>query len=223
MTLDAVIFDLDDTLIDWWGSLDRCLRSIADDALVDSLQDFCRRELWQTDPTGSFVWHRNTWALHSQRTDVWPRALPSWDAGERELVMRRFDEELWVGFFHDTVPTLDVLVDSHRLAVMSNNHLLPAEVERLRLNDWFEACVCPPIEQRKPDPAAFRLVLDALGIGPNRAVYVGDSVKADVLGARAAGLIPVWLDHWGDEWVDRPTGVHRIATLGELPPLLDEL
>lgn len=220
MAPDAVIFDLDDTLIDWWGSLDRCLRAVADDELVDSLQAFCRRELWQTDPSGSFVWHRNTWALHSHRFDVWPRALPDWDATERELVMKRFDEELWVGFFHDTVPTLDALVDTHRLAVLSNNHLLPAEVERLRLRDWFEVCVCPPTEQLKPNAAAFELVLDALGIGPDQAVYVGDSVKADVLGARSAGMIPVWLDHWGDGWADRPADVYRIDTLGDLPALL---
>lgn len=46
----------------------------------------------------------------------------------------------------------------------------------------------------KPDPAIFRPALDALGVAPDRAVYVGDSLRFDVGGARAAGLHPVHLD-----------------------------
>ena len=46
----------------------------------------------------------------------------------------------------------------------------------------------------KPDPAIFAFALDALGIGPEQAVYLGDSVHFDVRGARAAGLRPVHVD-----------------------------
>lgn len=40
----------------------------------------------------------------------------------------------------------------------------------------------------KPDPRIFRLACKALGVAPRDALHVGDSLKADVLGARAAGL-----------------------------------
>jgi hypothetical protein len=39
----------------------------------------------------------------------------------------------------------------------------------------------------KPDPAIFRAALDALGVDPGEALYVGDLYEVDVLGARAAG------------------------------------
>jgi putative hydrolase of the HAD superfamily len=45
----------------------------------------------------------------------------------------------------------------------------------------------------KPDPAIFAFALDAVGVPPERCVYVGDSVHFDVHGARAAGIPGVHL------------------------------
>ena len=46
----------------------------------------------------------------------------------------------------------------------------------------------------KPDPAIFRIALDALSVGAGEAVMVGDSWTADVLGAHAAGIRAVWFN-----------------------------
>lgn len=47
---------------------------------------------------------------------------------------------------------------------------------------------------RKPDPRIFTPALVALGVPASRALYVGDTVHADVIGARAAGMAVVQLD-----------------------------
>jgi putative hydrolase of the HAD superfamily len=49
----------------------------------------------------------------------------------------------------------------------------------------------------KPDPRIFEVALTELGVGPENAVYVGDTVHFDVVGARAAGLAPVHVDPYG--------------------------
>jgi putative hydrolase of the HAD superfamily len=46
----------------------------------------------------------------------------------------------------------------------------------------------------KPDPAIFHLALDAIGVPPERCLYVGDTVYFDVNGARAAGIQPLHID-----------------------------
>jgi putative hydrolase of the HAD superfamily len=46
----------------------------------------------------------------------------------------------------------------------------------------------------KPDPSIFRPALDALDQPPDRVLYVGDTVHADVMGATAAGMQVVQLD-----------------------------
>jgi putative hydrolase of the HAD superfamily len=49
----------------------------------------------------------------------------------------------------------------------------------------------------KPDPRIFTPALVALGVDPARALYVGDTVHADVHGARAAGMPVMQLDPYG--------------------------
>jgi len=65
----------------------------------------------------------------------------------------------------------------------------------------------------KPDAGIFTPALEALAVAPDRAVFVGDSLRYDVAGARAAGLHPVHLDPYG---LALPDGVDRVRTLGEL-------
>jgi putative hydrolase of the HAD superfamily len=49
----------------------------------------------------------------------------------------------------------------------------------------------------KPDPGIWTFALEVLGVAPDRAVHVGDSVHYDVTGARAAGLTPLHFDPYG--------------------------
>lgn len=70
----------------------------------------------------------------------------------------------------------------------------------------------------KPDPAIFHLALERLGgIDPQRAVHVGDSVVADVHGARGAGLHALHYDP--SRLCDDPSHEHLHA-LTDLPALL---
>jgi len=55
---------------------------------------------------------------------------------------------------------------------------------------------------RKPAPAAYRLVLDRLGVAPDQAVFVDDQ-PANAAGAADAGMAAVWFD------VTRPDDSYR--------------
>ena len=67
----------------------------------------------------------------------------------------------------------------------------------------------------KPDPAIFRIALDALGVPADRSVlHVGDSLRYDVVGALAAGLQPVHLDPYG--FCPAPDGHLHVRNLAEL-------
>ena len=67
----------------------------------------------------------------------------------------------------------------------------------------------------KPDPAIFRIALDALGVPADRSVlHVGDSLRYDVAGAQAAGLQPVHMDPYG--FCPAPDGHPHVRSLAEL-------
>jgi len=71
----------------------------------------------------------------------------------------------------------------------------------------------------KPDPAIFRIALDALGVPATGTVlHVGDSLRYDVAGALAAGLQPVHLDPPG--FCPAPDRHPHVRTLAELARIL---
>jgi len=71
----------------------------------------------------------------------------------------------------------------------------------------------------KPAAEIFRHALEPLGVAPEDAVYVGDTVRYDVRGARAAGLRPVHFDPF-DLCADRLDHTH-VRRLMDLEALLD--
>jgi putative hydrolase of the HAD superfamily len=65
----------------------------------------------------------------------------------------------------------------------------------------------------KPDPAIFHHTLDLIGVDPSDAVHIGDSVRFDVEGARAAGVHALHFDPYE---VCDDTGHDHIKGLDEL-------
>jgi putative hydrolase of the HAD superfamily len=76
-----------------------------------------------------------------------------------------------------------------KLAVVSNfDSRLPGLLEGLELAALVDTVVVSSSAgAAKPDPAPFRLALEALGVEPQEAWHVGDS-EEDAAGAAAAGL-----------------------------------
>jgi putative hydrolase of the HAD superfamily len=76
-----------------------------------------------------------------------------------------------------------------RLGVVANwDCALPEHLARAGLAGWFDTVVTSArAGAAKPDPAIFELALRELGVGPERALHVGDE-PLDEEGARAAGL-----------------------------------
>lgn len=103
---------------------------------------------------------------------------------------------LWVRPVPGTRQMLERLRDAGlRLAVISNADGRVARfLERAGLADLFELILdSGELGVEKPDPRIFRLALDRLGLEPDEAVFVGDTWEVDVLGARAAGIRPIYL------------------------------
>jgi putative hydrolase of the HAD superfamily len=69
------------------------------------------------------------------------------------------------------------------------------------------------IEVAKPDPAIFRHALEALGVPPHEAAFVGDAPLNDISGAQAAGIFAVQV---GDRSRDGVAPDARIDSLTEL-------
>jgi putative hydrolase of the HAD superfamily len=91
-----------------------------------------------------------------------------------------------------------------RLALVSNTEHghVEATLSRERVcqvGPGAGVTLCAAIDSRrvgvaKPDPAIFELALERAGAQRSRTVHVGDSLRPDVEGARAAGITPIHYD-----------------------------
>ena len=82
-----------------------------------------------------------------------------------------------------------------RLGVVSNSDGRVEEALRAAgLREYFDVVIDSAlVGVEKPDVRIFQAALDALGVAPEEALYVGDLYEVDVLGARAAGMQAVLL------------------------------
>ena len=81
---------------------------------------------------------------------------------------------------------------------------------------------------KKPAPAFFQKIIDELQLAAGAIAYVGDRLDNDILPARNAGMITVFIRRgpWGFLHARRPEMAQahlRIENLGELPDALDRL
>lgn len=92
---------------------------------------------------------------------------------------------------------LEIVRQHASIAIVSNN-MLQEQKEKLefcQLAGYVDVLVVSEeAGVSKPDPAIFRIALDALAVRPEDAVMVGDSWAADVVGARGAGIRAVWFN-----------------------------
>lgn len=220
--IEAVLWDVDDTIFDFTGS-ERA-------GLVRHFE----AEGLPSDQAAVDRWHRIA-ELELRRLAA---GLVTYE-GQRRTRVRRFtgrrlsdtEADAWYGryealfeaawsAFPDAAPTLDAV--PCRQGILSNSSTVHQErrLTALGLRHHFEVLLCSDrLGCAKPDPAAFLAACAALDLPPARVAYVGDKLDVDARGARDAGLYAVWLDR-ADTAGAPPTGVDRISTLTELPAVL---
>jgi HAD superfamily hydrolase (TIGR01549 family) len=85
-----------------------------------------------------------------------------------------------------------------RMGVVSNHHdyeSLKAHLEESGIDSYFEVVLASEKEGvRKPNAVIFERSLRAIGVEKENAIFVGDSPRHDIVGARRAGLGTVLID-----------------------------
>ncbi|MDE6485565.1 MAG: HAD family hydrolase [Duncaniella sp.] len=120
-------------------------------------------------------------------------------------------------------PVLEALKDKYPLVLVSNFYgNVEAVLKDFDLRKYFDDIIeSAVVGVRKPDPAIFRLGVDALGLNPDEVLVVGDSLKKDICPAESIGCHVAWIK--GKGWTaDEDAAVHpsQIASLAELLDLI---
>lgn len=214
----AVCFDLDDTLLDHRGAARAGVRRFLGDLGVE-VTDSVLGAWFRAEDTQYERWRSGAISFPEQRRErlriVLPPLgvrLPADDAGLDAL----FDDYL-AGYRHawrvfpDVAPLLRTLRErGYRIGLLTNGSEAQQleKLARTGLEAAFDAvCISEQIGVQKPDPRAFTLLAERLGVDPQACVFVGDDLEKDVQGARRAGMRAVLVDRADSGVLDLSTVV----------------
>ena len=192
--LEAILFDLDGTLVDYvdtdirsllWLHSHLGLRIPFDrflDTAVEEIMNF--HELVDTEKIDPLSMHeyrlKNTFNRHNIK----------WDDLFIELYRKKLIE-LCIPF-RGVAKLLSCIKKKVKTGIVSNAYDGTEQRARIRnagIEDLFDFIVIAgDIGIYKPDPAIFSYALSYLNVSPDHALYIGDSVAYDIVGAKSAGM-----------------------------------
>ncbi|UPV75064.1 HAD family hydrolase [Halorussus limi] len=216
---DAVLFDLDGTLVEYERSPGRLLDVAFESAGVDSffeVGEYFDRFDDHLAPGVSIAEGRsNCFAEIAADRGYEP------ERGRRVAEAFRSERDhSRVELLPGATEALDALAADHALGVVTNGppEMQTAKLESAGLAGHFEAVVFAGHDAAaKPDPEPFEVALAELGVESGRAVHVGNSLSSDVAGAHAAGLRSVWVPAEGEGTADPdPEPHHSLSSLDSL-------
>ncbi len=241
----AVLFDFDDTLIDWsgrtktWEEISRVsignIHAYLTDAGhtlpdADTCHQIYHNLLKQSWQRANETWESVRFATVLRQTFTNIGLDP--DQIDLEAVMRVYDWQPMPGAvpYNDAAAVLTRLKqDGYKIGLITNA-MLPMwmrdiELRHYQLLDYFDVRLTSgDVGYIKPHPAIYHRALESLAVAPEQAVFVGDRPENDVAGANNAGLISVWMNppHLSNQ-LNGIKPDYTITQLNELLPILERL
>ena len=217
----AVLFDLDDTLVDHQHASRAAIAGVRErfTALhAKDVDDLVRENQRILDSMHHEValGKRN---VADARIERYRRLFAYAGHGpERASAAAELHRRLYHGSRQCVEGALELVMHLHarlRVGVITNNTITEQQEKLATFGFAPHVDVLVTSEEvgvAKPDPQIFRLALTKLGCDPYEAVMIGDAWVQDVLGATAAGIRALWLNRNGLPHPD-PAVAMQIACL----------
>jgi HAD superfamily hydrolase (TIGR02253 family) len=197
----AVVFDLDNTLVDFMAMKEAAVEA-AVMAMIDAgltlPKDAAKEKIYSIyDQEG----------IEDQK--VFDKFLTKEFGGIDYRIhaagiigYRRAREAALVLYPHVQLTLMELVKRGYKLGVISDAPRLQAWLRlcQLNLHHMFDVVITyDDTKKRKPDPEPFKKALQMLGIEPHEAVMVGDWAERDIVGAKLIGMQTVFA-RYGDRF-----------------------
>ncbi|MCC6444822.1 MAG: HAD family hydrolase [Armatimonadetes bacterium] len=235
----AIIFDLDDTLCDYIGSVQAARELVLDQIIeryphldrgaVERASEDIFRDISQEilEMPLRAIYLKDVRALNREGfLRLFRRyALPDPDAcafAERYETLRRSHFQC----FPEAKSALRTLAARYPLGLITNG---PAdnqawEIEFLKIAPYFKIILIEgQLGFGKPEERIYRLALSALGADPGETLFVGNSLLHDIQGPQIIGMKTAWVNRCREPLHDQgPVPDHVVSSLEEIEGVLEE-
>ena len=197
--IKAVIFDLDNTLVDFMQ-----MKRLAVDAAILAMRDAgFRRPPEEIRKRIDAIYKARGIEFQSVFDELIYNEFTKLDykiLSAGVIAYRRAREAALVPYPHVTMTLMELMKMNIRLGVVSDAPAKEAwlRLTYLNLHHIFDAVVTfDDTKERKPSPVPFRRALKLLQVKPGESLMVGDWAERDVVGAKQVGMKTVFA-RYGD-------------------------
>ncbi len=221
----GVVFDLDNTLVDFVKMKDAAI-----DAAIDAMIDAGLKMDKKDAKEKIFTIYEEEGIEYQQVFDKFLENV----IGKIDYKMhaaaivgyRKLREANLVLYPHVNLTLMELLKRGLKLAVVSDAPRLQAWLRlcQLNLHHIFDVVVTfDDTGKRKPDPEPFQKVLLLLKIRPEEAIMVGDWAERDIVGAKLIGMKTVFARYGDTFGTVKSDADYEINDMLELLPIIDQL
>lgn len=232
----AITFDAAGTLLVPTPSVGHIYATLAESYGVESLPDDVHNAFVETfrealhasdtpppfdrPDAEQFLWWREIVERTFRRTGHLDAFGDAFESFYGALYARFAEPDVWE-IFEDVLPTFEFLTEAAiPIAVVSNwdNRLKRLIAATPLAHHLGFVLTSADARSMKPDPGIFRIAASRLETEPQHVLHIGDTLREDVEGARAAGFHALHLDRSSTHTTDGTLG-----SLGDLPMFLEQL
>lgn len=207
--IKAILFDLDNTLIDRQKAFSEMLNRVfhiyyQDEDYINTLV----HDALEFDGGGKV-----------ERIDAFKKLVDKYNIKEftAEKLAKDWSNEsgTTVYLFDDVVETLTKLKEKYKLAIVTNGDYASQKrkLDNINLYSLIDYhLISSEIGVRKPDPLIFKYACKKLNLKEEECIYVGDSYSRDIIGAKNAGLEAIYVSRVNDKHDDVKT-IYQISEL----------
>ncbi|WP_461300838.1 HAD family hydrolase [Bacillus sp. F9_6S_D1_P_5] len=208
MDCKAMLFDLDDTLLDRDKAVDnlfllvleKCYEDVSDTVKNNMLQQFKEYDKREYGISNKTI------VLESLFDEFPPKyRLP------RNYIQDFWNENFPKCFSIDpnTIHFLNHIKSHFKIGIITNGstHRQTAKIINTNLNNYFDTIIISEeVGLSKPDKRIFELALNKLNVQSENTLFVGDDLEKDIAGSQNANIKGIWFNP------------HRITNKTEIKP-----
>lgn len=221
-TITDVFFDLDHTLWDFDRNSALAFKRVFKKYKIElSLRDFLK----EYEPINLIYWKKfreetvtKEQLRRGRLTDTFDIFKMKFPLDIIDALATSYIEELPVNnhLLLDTVEILEYLVTKYNLHIITNGF---QEVQYLKLNNsgikkyFSTVTTSEEVGLKKPHPVIFEIALKKACVSPQKSIMIGDSLEADIIGAKNAGMNTLFFNYRNENVAENFFAINELSEI----------
>lgn len=187
--IKAILFDIDNTLIDFYNFKNKCIDS-AIDAMIKAGMKVEKEEAWKLI---KILYEEYGMEYEHIFEEFMKRTIGCIDYRilSHGLLAYRKARLSHLVPYHGVKKTIESLKKKYKIAILSDAPIHKAwmRIVLMDIDNLLDTVITfEDTKMRKPHPLPFKKAIEKLNVDPSEILMVGDSIRRDMVGAKALGM-----------------------------------